>query len=164
MNIKLDVTFLIRLDMMYVALKVIIMRAKTSWEPSRCSGKVSPIPLCLVCGHFSDWTEGGKSKLFLQNGLLNRAKNENCRNLSIYLSIYISKCWLVAWLVLWWSYTSKGFWALWDNIYECDCCYRRCHGNAVKEFWALWDHIYDCVFTASDFPGIFDGQFAGLSI
>jgi hypothetical protein len=31
----------------------------------------------------------------------------------------------------------------WDNIYECVCCYNRCHGNAVKGSWALWDNIYD---------------------
>jgi hypothetical protein len=24
-------------------------------------------------------------------------------------------------------------------------CYNRCHGNAVKGFWALWDNIYDYV-------------------
>jgi hypothetical protein len=26
------------------------------------------------------------------------------------------------------------------NVY----CYNRCHGKAVKGFWALWDYIYDC--------------------
>jgi hypothetical protein len=36
----------------------------------------------------------------------------------------------------------KGFWALWDNIYDCDNC---CHGYAVKQFWTLWDNIYDYV-------------------
>jgi hypothetical protein len=46
-------------------------------------------------------------------------------------------------MVGWWSFAVKGFWALWDNIYECVCCYNRCHGNAVKGFWVLWDNIYD---------------------
>jgi hypothetical protein len=26
--------------------------------------------------------------------------------------------WLVSCLVGWWSFGVKGFWALWDNIYE----------------------------------------------
>lgn len=29
------------------------------------------------------------------------------------------------------------FFAFWDNIYECMCCYNRCDGNVVKRFWAL---------------------------
>jgi hypothetical protein len=32
-----------------------------------------------------------------------------------------------------------------DNIYECACCYNRCHDNAVAGFWASWDNIYDYV-------------------
>jgi hypothetical protein len=24
---------------------------------------------------------------------------------------------------------------LWDNIYECVCCYNRCNCNALKRFW-----------------------------
>jgi hypothetical protein len=38
-------------------------------------------------------------------------------------------------LVCGWSFALKGFWALWDNIYEYVSCY-NCHGNAVKGFWA----------------------------
>jgi hypothetical protein len=58
------------------------------------------------------------------------------------------------------------------------CCYKHCHGNAVKEFllcicwlagwrsfavkrvWALWDNIYDyvCVFFYI-FPCILDEKF-----
>jgi hypothetical protein len=25
------------------------------------------------------------------------------------------------------------------------CCYSLCHGNAVKGFWLLWNNIYDYV-------------------
>jgi hypothetical protein len=25
----------------------------------------------------------------------------------------------------------KGFWATFDNIYECVCCCNCCHGNAM---------------------------------
>jgi hypothetical protein len=48
----------------------------------------------------------------------------------------------VAWLVGL-LFAVKGFWALWDNIYECVCYYNRGHGNAVKGFWGLFDDIYD---------------------
>jgi hypothetical protein len=48
-------------------------------------------------------------------------------------------------LVGWLPFTVEEFWALWNNIYECVCCYNRCHGNAVKEAWASCDNIYDCV-------------------
>jgi hypothetical protein len=24
-------------------------------------------------------------------------------------------------------------------------CYNLCHGNAVRGFWALWNNIYECV-------------------
>jgi hypothetical protein len=27
----------------------------------------------------------------------------------------------------------------------CVCYYNRHHGNAVKGFWAIWDNIYECV-------------------
>jgi hypothetical protein len=37
----------------------------------------------------------------------------------------------------------KGLQVTWD-IYDV-CRYNRCHVNAVKGFWALWDNIYDCV-------------------
>jgi hypothetical protein len=29
-------------------------------------------------------------------------------------------------------------------------------------FWALWDDIYDCVFVTLDFPIIFDEQFTSV--
>jgi hypothetical protein len=32
--------------------------------------------------------------------------------------------------------------------------YNLCHGDTVEGFWASWDNIYDCVFTTSDFPVI----------
>jgi hypothetical protein len=36
-------------------------------------------------------------------------------------------------------------------------CYNRFHGNAVKGFWTLWDNIYDYVcFNTLDFPVIID--------
>jgi uncharacterized YccA/Bax inhibitor family protein len=35
----------------------------------------------------------------------------------------------------------------------------HCHGNAVKGYWALWDNIYECVFTALDLPVILNVQF-----
>jgi hypothetical protein len=35
------------------------------------------------------------------------------QNLSIEKQVSVS-C-----LVGWWSFAVKGFWALWDNIYEC---------------------------------------------
>jgi hypothetical protein len=31
------------------------------------------------------------------------------------------------------------------------------YGNAVKGFWALWDDIYNYVLTTSDFSVILDG-------
>jgi uncharacterized YccA/Bax inhibitor family protein len=34
-------------------------------------------------------------------------------------------------------------------------CYNRCHDNAVKGFWALWDNIYDRVFTYLNFHSSF---------
>jgi hypothetical protein len=35
-------------------------------------------------------------------------------------------------LVGWSSFAVvKGFWALCDNIYECVCCYYRCHGMVI---------------------------------
>jgi hypothetical protein len=43
------------------------------------------------------------------------------------------------------SFAVKGFWALWDNVYECvtiDAMARR--SFAVKGFWALWDNAYEC--------------------
>jgi hypothetical protein len=65
-----------------------------------------------------------------------------CIKWQCYVSIYvISKCWLV---LGWWSFAIKGFWVLWDNIYEC-VCYNRCHSNALKGFWVLWDNIYGYV-------------------
>jgi hypothetical protein len=38
-----------------------------------------------------------------------------------------------------------------DIIFMNACCYNRCHGNTVKGFWALWDNIYDHVFAALGF-------------
>jgi hypothetical protein len=32
----------------------------------------------------------------------------------------------------------KGFWALWDNVYEFVCCYNRCHSDAVLGFGPYW--------------------------
>jgi hypothetical protein len=45
------------------------------------------------------------------------------------------------------------------------CCYNRCHGNAVKGFWALWDNIYDyvCLLTL-DFPIILDGKITSVCV
>jgi hypothetical protein len=47
-------------------------------------------------------------------------------------------------------------------IYECVCCYKCCHSNAVKNFWVLWGNIEGGVFTALDFTVILDGKFTGL--
>jgi hypothetical protein len=41
---------------------------------------------------------------------------------------------VVGWTVGWLSSDGKGFWALWDNIYQCVWGDSRCHGNAVKGF------------------------------
>jgi hypothetical protein len=43
---------------------------------------------------------------------------------------------LIAWLVGD-NLLFSGILALWDNSYECVCCYNRCHGNAVKGFLGL---------------------------
>jgi hypothetical protein len=53
-------------------------------------------------------------------------------------SIYtIMKCWVVAWFL-----AVKGFWALWENIFECVCCYNRCNVNTLRRSYALWDNIF----------------------
>jgi hypothetical protein len=43
------------------------------------------------------------------------------------------------------------------------CCYNRCHGNTVEGFWALWDNIYDCMLITLYLPVILDGQFTSSS-
>jgi hypothetical protein len=37
------------------------------------------------------------------------------------------------------GWVAKGFWALWNNIYDFVCCYIRYHDNAFKGFWVLCD-------------------------
>jgi hypothetical protein len=66
-------------------------------------------------------------------------------------------------LVGWWSFDVKGFWALWDSIYERLYCYNRCRGKAVEGFCALRD-VYDYVFSTLDFPVILDGRFTSVFI
>jgi hypothetical protein len=36
-----------------------------------------------------------------------------------------------------WFVCDRFRWGIWDNIYECVCCYNRCHGKVVKGFWAV---------------------------
>jgi hypothetical protein len=67
-------------------------------------------------------------------------------------------------LLVGWSSFAEGLRAIWDNIYECVCCYNCCHGNAVTGFWTLCNTIYEYVFTISDFPVNLDGKFTGLEI
>jgi hypothetical protein len=63
-------------------------------------------------------------------------------------SIYIiSKCWLVAWLagclvIICFLGDSEPY----GIIFIICVLYNRYHGNAVKGFWALWDNTYDCVY------------------
>jgi hypothetical protein len=52
---------------------------------------------------------------------------------------------LVACFVGWGSCVVKGFWALWNHIYECVRCYNRCNGNVIKKFFVLRGNIYDYV-------------------
>jgi hypothetical protein len=66
-------------------------------------------------------------------------------------------------LVGWSSFAVvKGFWDLRDNIYECVCCYNRCHGKAVKG-----GHFSINMYFLSiklDFPVILDGQCSSTRI
>jgi hypothetical protein len=39
----------------------------------------------------------------------------------------------------------RGF-GLYGRKFNNESCYNRCHGNDVKGFWALWDSIYDCLY------------------
>jgi hypothetical protein len=46
----------------------------------------------------------------------------------------------------------KGFWALWDNIYECMCCLLCCHGSALRDFEAdriIFMNMWSCYFRIS---------------
>jgi hypothetical protein len=71
----------------------------------------------------------------------------------------------------------KGFQAVLDNIFECVCCYKHCHGIAFKEFvvlcllslcWLVDDHLilkdfgpywmlFMTAFVALDFSVVLDG-------
>jgi hypothetical protein len=55
------------------------------------------------------------------------------------------------------SFSVKGFRAIWDDIYDRRSC------NAVKGFWALWDNICACVFTALDFSPFLTGNLLVLT-
>jgi hypothetical protein len=75
-----------------------------------------------VCSHISVAPEVVQKVLIL---------SMNSHNIRTVICLFTSKCWLVGWK----SFSVKGFWPLWGNIYEYVCFYNRFHGNAVKGFW-----------------------------
>jgi hypothetical protein len=51
---------------------------------------------------------------------------------------YNKQCWLLGDHLLLRDFRPYGI--IFTNV-----CYNRCHDNAVKGFWALWNNIYDSV-------------------
>jgi hypothetical protein len=117
-----------------------------SWEWTTCHRKNQHVTEWLYIGLRRNDRSNGKWTWVLEVGMWGDCMSGPLETIGLYPSN-------IKVLAGWWSFVVKGFWALWNDIYECVYCYNRYHGNAVTVLWASWVNMYLwlCVFTTLHF-------------